>query len=58
MNIYNLQGKEIITLVDQNQNAGSYKTEFNAANLPGGVYFYKLNATNGSNVYRSEKRCC
>ena len=56
LNIYNLQGKEIITLVDQNQNAGSYKTEFNAANLPGGVYFYKLNATNGSNVYRSEKK--
>ncbi|MEO8210941.1 MAG: T9SS type A sorting domain-containing protein [bacterium] len=40
--IYNLIGKEISTLVDQNQNAGNYEVEFNASNLTSGIYFYML----------------
>lgn len=56
LKIYNLLGKEIVTLVDQNQNSGSYITEFNAANLPGGIYFYTLNASNGNNNYSTEKK--
>ncbi len=40
--IYDAIGKEIKTLVNGRQNAGTYKVEFDGSNLPSGVYFYKL----------------
>ncbi|MBK8553736.1 MAG: T9SS type A sorting domain-containing protein [Ignavibacteria bacterium] len=42
--VYNNLGKEIITLVNEKQNAGSYAVDFNGEGLPSGVYFYKLEA--------------
>lgn len=46
LKVYNLLGKEVETLVNKEQSAGSYKVEFNpSANgkgLPNGVYFYNL----------------
>ena len=44
LNVYDANGKEIETLVNQKQNAGSYSVSFNASNYPSGVYFYKLKA--------------
>jgi hypothetical protein len=35
-------GREVATLVDENLNAGSYETTFNANPLASSVYFYKL----------------
>jgi len=46
--VYDVLGKEIAVLINQMQAAGSYKVEFDAADLTSGVYFYKLYA--GSNV--------
>lgn len=37
-------GHELITLVDQRQNAGTYEVDFNADGYPSGVYFYILEA--------------
>jgi hypothetical protein len=37
-------GKEISILVNEKQRVGNYSVEFNAGNLPTGVYFYKLQA--------------
>jgi len=42
--VYNNLGKEIITLVNEKQNPGSYAVDFNGEGLPSGVYFYKLEA--------------
>lgn len=42
--IYDLLGREIETLVNHEKPAGTYKLTWNAANLPSGVYFYKLQA--------------
>ncbi len=40
--IYSSLGSEIATLVNDNVNAGSYETSWDASAFPSGVYFYKL----------------
>ncbi len=40
--IYNVQGKEITTLVNERLNAGSYEVNWNGGSFPSGLYFYKL----------------
>jgi mannan endo-1,4-beta-mannosidase len=37
-------GKEILTLVNTYQTMGNYTVDFDAKNLPGGLYFYTLKA--------------
>lgn len=45
--VFDLLGREVATLVNGEKPAGSYSVDFNAANLPSGIYLYKLTA--GSN---------
>ncbi len=40
--IYDLLGSEIITLINERLNPGTYETEWNGSNYTSGVYFYKL----------------
>jgi len=40
--IYDLLGKEITRLVNEEKQPGSYVVEFNASALPSGVYIYRL----------------
>ena len=40
--IYNILGSEIITLVNEYKQAGTNEIEFDAANLPSGVYMYSM----------------
>ncbi|MGH2576022.1 MAG: agmatine deiminase family protein [Ignavibacteria bacterium] len=40
--VYDILGREVTVLINENLNAGSYKYEWNASNLTSGVYFYKL----------------
>ncbi len=42
--IYDILGREMKTLVNEYQNPGFYEIEFNAGNLPTGVYLYRLSA--------------
>jgi hypothetical protein len=45
LKVFDLIGKEIATLVDENQASGTYTVEFDASkysNLTSGIYFYKL----------------
>ena len=44
LKVYDILGREVVTLVNKNQKAGSYTIQFNAANLPSGVYLYRLTA--------------
>ncbi len=42
LKIYNVLGKEIATLVNEQQAAGNYKVEFDGSSLPSGIYYYQL----------------
>ncbi len=43
LKVYNILGTEISTVVNKELQAGNYKYNFIAENLPSGIYFYKLN---------------
>ncbi|MCJ7554352.1 MAG: T9SS type A sorting domain-containing protein [Ignavibacteriaceae bacterium] len=40
--VYNLVGREVATLVNEQKSAGTYEIEFNAINFTSGVYFVRL----------------
>ncbi len=40
--IYDLLGRELMSLVNEFKQAGSYTVTFDAANYPSGVYYYKI----------------
>jgi hypothetical protein len=42
--VFDVLGNEIETLVKEEKPTGSYEITWNAANLPSGVYFYRLKA--------------
>jgi len=46
LKIFDMSGKEIMTLVNEVKTAGYYSVNFNASNLSSGVYFYSLSANN------------
>jgi len=48
--VYNIQGQTINILENGFKNAGNYSVNFNAADLPSGIYFYRLEAGQFSQV--------
>jgi hypothetical protein len=40
--IYDIFGREVETVIDEELNTGCYEIEWNARNFPVGVYIYKL----------------
>ncbi|MCH8325347.1 MAG: T9SS type A sorting domain-containing protein [Bacteroidetes bacterium] len=44
--VYDVLGKEVASLVNEELKAGSYKFNFNAKGLTSGVYFYRVTAGN------------
>lgn len=46
LKVFNILGKEIASLVNEYQNAGSYKVQFDGKYLSGGIYFYQITAGN------------
>src|SRR3972149_8705335 len=53
INVYDVLGNEISTLVNEEKQPGTYEVEFNAvgtsrdlSSLPSGIYFYQLKAGN------------
>jgi len=44
LKVYDMTGKEVASLVNENLIAGNYSVDFNAVNLTSGVYFYTLNS--------------
>jgi tetratricopeptide (TPR) repeat protein len=52
LKIYDILGKEVTTLINEEKQAGKYSIDFNASKLSSGVYLYELR----SNEYRSTKK--
>jgi hypothetical protein len=42
LKVYDVLGNEVAKLVEEYKSAGSYEVEFDAFNLPSGVYFYQI----------------
>ena len=44
LDIFSVDGRHISTLVNETQNAGQHHIEFDASDLPSGIYIYQLSA--------------
>jgi hypothetical protein len=40
--IYDVMGREVMVLFNEELKAGTYKVDFEGSNISSGVYFYKL----------------
>jgi len=52
LKVFDILGKEVVTLVDENKNGGTHTVVFDGSRLPSGVYFYELKI----NEYREIKK--
>lgn len=48
--IYDVLGKEVITLINEFRSAGRYNVTFNGENFSSGLYYYKIESGNFSQV--------
>jgi len=46
MKVYNINGEEVETLLNQNMTIGYYTVTFNGSNLASGIYFYRIQSSN------------
>ena len=46
LKVYDILGREVATLVNKEQKPGNYEVEFDGANLPSGLYFYRIISNN------------
>jgi hypothetical protein len=44
--VYDMLGKEVTTLLNEEKTAGTYEVNFNVRNLASGIYFYTINTGN------------
>jgi hypothetical protein len=52
--VYSVLGKEVAELVNKDQESRNYQIEFNASNLPSGIYIYKITAGKFSEVRKMQ----
>jgi hypothetical protein len=50
LKIYNLMGEEILTLLNDYKDIGTYTIDFNASGLSSGIYFYKIISGNYTEI--------
>jgi hypothetical protein len=46
LKVFDVLGREVATLVNENKKPGSYEVEFDGSNLSSGLYFYRLQTSN------------
>ncbi|MBU0473111.1 MAG: T9SS type A sorting domain-containing protein [Bacteroidetes bacterium] len=50
LKVYDILGKEVANLVNEEQQSGNYKVEFNASSFSSGIYFYRVVSGNNSMI--------
>ncbi|MBU1935762.1 T9SS type A sorting domain-containing protein [bacterium] len=48
LDVFNVIGQKVVTLVNESMSPGYHMVQFNAENLPSGLYFYRVQAGNWS----------
>jgi len=56
LKVYDISGKEVSTLINDNKTAGFHSVNFNATKLASGVYIYRLTALSDGKNYSAEKK--
>ncbi len=56
LKVFDMTGREVVTLVNELQSSGYYTVDFNASNISTGVYLYRMSADANGQSYTSEKR--
>lgn len=56
LTVFSITGKLISVILKGNYSSGTYETEFDAGNLPGGAYFYKLTVDGKSNNFSQTRK--
>jgi GH18 family chitinase len=57
LSIFDMLGREIVTLVNEDKAPGNYKIQFDASDLSSGIYYYTLNVfSGGSNNFMQTKK--
>ncbi|MBK7104007.1 MAG: T9SS type A sorting domain-containing protein [Ignavibacteriae bacterium] len=54
--IYDILGREVEIIVNEEQRPGYYKTEWNAKNLASGMYIYQISMKNGNKTEMQRKK--
>lgn len=54
--LFDINGKEVSTLVNADQKAGYQTLEFNGSSISSGIYFYKIDFNNNGNAISETKR--
>ena len=54
LKVYDITGREVVSLIDKDLEGGFYTAEFNGSNLSSGVYFYRLIAGSGDGSHFSK----
>ena len=52
LKVFDITSKEVATLVNEKQDAGTYSVSFDATGFASGIYFYKLTAGNFTETKR------
>jgi len=55
LRVYDVLGREVVTLIDGYKQAGHYQIEFDGSKLPSGVYFYNLEVSPGGSGRTTER---
>jgi FG-GAP-like repeat/Secretion system C-terminal sorting domain len=56
LKVYNVLGEEILILANDERAAGNYTVHFDGSNLPSGVYYYMLSATDAHGNRQTETK--
>lgn len=57
LKVYDLLGRTVVVLVNENQEKGIHNIQFNCGNLASGVYIYRITAAENNNIiYNDVKR--